>query len=60
MERIKFPNVYKHCAEPVYDDNLEELHPHQWSSVYYEPVEGRVILFPSNSRTRSRTKFIRY
>ena len=46
--RIKFPNVYKHCAEPVYDDNLEELHPHQWASVYYEPIEGRLILFPSD------------
>ena len=45
--RIKFPNVPDHHNKPIFKENSFS-HPHQWSSVYYEPIEGRLILFPSN------------
>jgi|TARA_B100001094_G_scaffold90898_1_gene86930 uncharacterized protein (TIGR02466 family) len=45
--RIKFLNVPDQHHKPIYDNEHRE-HLHQWSSVYYEPVEGRLILFPSN------------
>ena len=45
--RIKFHNMPDQHHKPIYDDN-ELQHPHQWSSVFYEPIEGRLILFPSN------------
>ena len=44
--RIKFPNTSSHWKlEPIYKE--DESQSHQWYSVHYEPIEGRMILFPS-------------
>jgi len=45
--RIKFHNVPDQHNKPIYNNNNAQ-YPHQWDSVFYEPIEGRLILFPSN------------
>ena len=45
--RIHFPNVPDQHNRPILKNNSFS-HPHQWSSVYYDAMEGRLILFPSN------------
>ena len=47
---IKFPNTSSHWRLPMYsDDKTVGEQPHQWDSVFYEPIEGRIILFPSDT-----------
>ena len=41
-EWARYQNVYK----PVFREELSSLR-HQWDNVFWEPREGRVILFPS-------------
>ena len=37
---------YQNISKPVFQEELSSLR-HQWDNVFWEPREGRVILFPS-------------
>ena len=41
---IRFPHTSL-WGLPIYNDD-ENTQPHQWTDIKYEPVEGRLILFP--------------
>ena len=39
------PSGHKTMAQPIMDKR-EKLPRHSWSTVHYQPVEGRLIMFP--------------
>ena len=44
---IVFRFLEQGFPRPIYKKEMKDLQPHQWETVYYEPKEGRVIMFPS-------------
>ena len=44
---FRFLEPRQSFPQPIFKKNTNELQPHQWETVHYEPKEGRVIMFPS-------------
>ena len=45
---INFTNLgLSALSQPDYEKELKDQQPHQWTSIQYEPIEGRIIIFPS-------------
>ena len=45
---IKFTNCgLGSLLTPHYEKGLKDQQPHQWTTIRYEPIEGKIIIFPS-------------